>query len=90
MRAIEQSQRLTESSSKSALKRHPASDTRRGRLDHWSRDDLLKAVSQFSGILEREAQGRVLLSSFTGQYLPVLLLPADVVNELELGDINLQ
>lgn len=51
---------------------------------------MLKAASQLRNILERETQGRVSLSSFTGQYLPILHFPADVTNALESGDINLQ
>lgn len=72
------------------IERHPASDTRRGRPGRWSRDDLLRAASQLRSVLERETQGRVSLSSFTGQYLSVLHFPADVSNALESGDINLQ
>lgn len=72
------------------IERHPASDTRRGRPGRWSRDDLLRAASQLRSILDRETQGRVSLSSFTGQYLPVLQFPVDVVSALESGDINLQ
>lgn len=72
------------------VERHPANDTRRGRPDCWKREELLKVASLLRDILERETQGRVSLSSFTGQYLPVLHFPADVMNALESGDINLQ
>ncbi len=72
------------------VERHPASDTRRGRPGRRSRDDLLRAASQHRSMLERETQGRMSLSGFTGQYLPVLHFPADVVSALESGDINLQ
>jgi hypothetical protein len=51
---------------------------------------LLKAASTLRGILERETNGRVSLSSFIGQYLQVLHFPADVTDSLSSGDINLQ
>lgn len=53
-------------------------------------EDLMNAATQLRGILQRETSGRVSLSSFIGQYLRVLDFPADVVDALTSGDINLQ
>ncbi len=74
----------------SHVEQHPASDTRRSHPGRWSGDDLLRAASQLRSILERETQWHVSLPSFKGQYLPVIHFPADVINALESGDINLQ
>ncbi len=72
------------------VERHPATDTRRGRPSRWKREDLIKAAAYLRSILERETQGRVSLSSFIGQYLPVLHFPTDITDALASGDINLQ
>ncbi len=71
------------------VERHPASDTSRGRPSRWRREDLTNAASQLRGILERETQGRVSVSSFIGQYLEVLKFPTDVTDALRRGEINL-
>jgi hypothetical protein len=42
------------------------------------------------GILDRETQGRVSVKSFTSQYVQILYFPADVLNPLGAGQINLQ
>ena len=70
--------------------RHPATDTRRGRPSRWRRDDLLTVAGELRAILHRETSGRLSLSSFIGQYLPVLHFPADVLEPLSSGNINLQ
>jgi hypothetical protein len=72
------------------VERRPATDTRRGRPSRWKREDLLRAAGELRGILQRETSGRVSLSSFIGQYLQVLGFPADVVDALSNGSINLQ
>ncbi len=72
------------------VERRPATDTRRGRPSHWSREDLVEAAGVLRSILHRETSGRVSLSSFVAQYLPLLHFPADVVEALSSGEINLQ
>ncbi|MCP9495426.1 MAG: hypothetical protein MSG64_13355 [Pyrinomonadaceae bacterium MAG19_C2-C3] len=71
------------------IERHPATDTKRGRPGRWERQDLVKAASVLRSILERETQGRVSLSSFIAQYLPVLDFPLDVLDALSSDEINL-
>lgn len=44
------------------LQRYSATDTRRGHLGHWKREDLLKATS-LNGILERETSSHISLAS---------------------------
>src|SRR5947209_477316 len=72
------------------VERRPASDTLRGRPSRWPREKLTEAASVLRGLLERETRGRVSVSSFIGQYLPLLQFPSDVTGALSSGDINLQ
>jgi len=72
------------------VERRPVTDTRRGRPGRWRREDLLKAAGALRSILERETGGRISLSSFIGQYLPVLHFPSDITDALSSGQINLQ
>lgn len=72
------------------VERRSVTDTRRGRPPRWQRADLLKVAGELRLLLERETSGRVSLSSFTGQYLPMLHFPADVTDALTSGHINLQ
>lgn len=72
------------------VERHPASGTRRGRPSRWPRAELVKAAAQIRSALERETGGRVSLSSFIGQYMPVLEFPLDVTDALAAGQLNLQ
>lgn len=72
------------------VERCPVTDTKRGRPSRWPREHLLKAASVLRGVLERETQGRVALSSFIGQFIPILSFPSDVIEALTSGDINLQ
>jgi hypothetical protein len=72
------------------VERRPASDTKRGRPSRWPREKLTEAASLLRGILERETSGRVSVSSFIGQYLPILQFPSDVAEALSSGRINLQ
>jgi hypothetical protein len=71
------------------VERRPTTDPRRGRPGRWTRLDLISAAGYLRAILERETRGRVSLSSFIGQYLQVLLFPADILEALGKGDINL-
>lgn len=72
------------------VERRPATDTRKGRPPRWPREKLVKAVGQLRAVLERETGGRVSLSSFIGQSLPVLEFPSDVTDALASGQLNLQ
>jgi hypothetical protein len=71
------------------IERRPATDTKRGRPSRWPREKLVEAAGQLRTILERETSGRVSLSSFIGQYLPILEFPSDVADALSKGEINL-
>lgn len=72
------------------VERRPATDTLRGRPGRWLREDLVEAASSLRGILRRETSGRIDLSSFIAQYLPILGFPSDVVDALTSGHVNLQ
>ena len=72
------------------VERRPATDTLRGRPSRWPRERLTEAASVLRALLERETRGRVSVSSFIGQYLPLLRFPSDVTAALSSGDINLQ
>jgi hypothetical protein len=72
------------------VERHWATDTKRGRPSRWPREHLLKVASVLRSVLERETSGRVSLSSFIGQFIPILSFPSDATDALESGDINLQ
>ena len=72
------------------VERRPATDTLRGRPSRWPREKLTEAASILRGLLERETSGRVSVSSFIGQYLPLLQFPSDVTDALSSGHINLQ
>jgi hypothetical protein len=69
---------------------HPSTDTLRGRPSRWPREKLTEAASTLRALLERETSGRVSVSSFIGQYLPLLQFPSDVTDALPSGDINIQ
>lgn len=71
------------------VERRPATDDRRGRPSRWTRQELTSAAIHLRAILERETQARVSLSSFIGQYLQILLFPADVLEGLAASDVNL-
>lgn len=72
------------------IERSPVTDTKRGRPSRVPREKLMEAASQLRGILERETSGRVSVSSFIGQYLPLLQFPSDVTDALHSGHLNLQ
>lgn len=71
------------------VERRPASDTKRGRPPRWPQERLIEAASQLRALLDRETSGRVSVSSFIGQYLPLLQFPSDVTEALSTGSINL-
>jgi len=70
--------------------RRPVTDAKRGRPSRFGREDLLKAASALRFVLGRETGGRISVSSFVGQYVPVLDFPSDVTDALSSGQINLQ
>jgi len=70
--------------------RHQADDTKRGRPGRCPRENLLKAASVLRSILERETSGRVSLSSFIREFVPMLTFIFDVTEALASGDIRLQ
>lgn len=71
------------------VERHPATDTKRGRPSRWPREKLVEAAGQLRALLDRETAGRISVSSFIGQYLPILSFPPDVIAALAEGHINL-
>lgn len=71
------------------VQRYPATDTRRGRPGRWPREDLLRVVGTLETILERETSSHLSFSSFVDHYLRLLNFPADVLEALAAGDINI-
>jgi hypothetical protein len=69
--------------------RYPATDTKRGRPGRWNRENLLRVAAQLSDILDRETSSHTSFASFVDHYLRLIEFPADVVEVLENGDINL-
>jgi hypothetical protein len=69
--------------------RYPATDTKRGRPGKWKREDLLRVATLLGNILDRETFSQVSFASFVDHYLRLPDFPADVVEVLESGDINL-
>jgi hypothetical protein len=71
------------------IQRYSASDTKRGRPSYWKREDLLKLATRLNDILERETSSHISLASFVDHYLRLLDFPADVLQSLSSGEINL-
>lgn len=71
------------------VERYPATDTKRGRPSPWRRADLLQIASVLREVLDRTTGSRLSLASFVDHYLRLLDLPADLLEALERGDINL-
>lgn len=71
------------------IQRYPASDTKRGRPGQFKREDLLKVAAQLTQILERETSSHISLASFVDHYLRLLDFPADLLQALSSGEINL-
>ncbi|MFL6285765.1 MAG: hypothetical protein ACJ74Q_21715 [Pyrinomonadaceae bacterium] len=69
--------------------RYPATDTKRGRPGKWKREDLLKVAAQLGNILDRETSSHISFASFVDHYLRLPDFPADIIEVLESGDINL-
>jgi hypothetical protein len=64
-----------------------STDSKRGRLARYTREQLLRVDSRLRELLARET--RLSVRSFVGQYLLILDFPKDVREALERGDINL-
>ena len=69
--------------------RYPATDTKRGRPGNWNREDLLRVTAHLSDILDRETYSHISFASFVDHYLRLPDFPADVIEALESGEINL-
>lgn len=71
------------------IQRYQATDTKRGRPGRWQREDLLKVAARLNDILSRETSSHISLASFVDHYLRLLEFPADVIEALKSGEINL-
>jgi hypothetical protein len=71
------------------LQKYSASETGRGRPSNWKREDLIKVCAILNEILERETSSHISLSSFVDHYLRLLDFPADIIQPLLGGQINL-
>jgi hypothetical protein len=71
------------------VSRYAATDTKRGRPSRWKREELLSVGTRLGSILERETSSHISLSSFIDHYLRLLDFPADVLEALSAGQINL-
>lgn len=71
------------------IQRYRATDTNRGRPGKWKREELLSVVARLEHILDRETSSHISLASFVDHYLRLIDFPADVVEVLEKGKINL-
>lgn len=69
--------------------RYPATDTKRGRPGKWKREELLSVAARLGDILDRETSSHISFASFVDHYLRLLDFPADVVEVLANGEINL-
>jgi hypothetical protein len=71
------------------IQRYLATDTKRGRPGRWRREDLLRVVAKLGEILDRETSSHISVASFVDHYLRLLEFPAEVLQALTAGDINL-
>lgn len=71
------------------VQRYPATDTKRGRPGRWSREDLLKVMTRLNEILDRETSSHISTASFIDHYMRLLHFPAEIIEALGSGDINL-
>lgn len=71
------------------IQRYSASDTKRGRPSHWKREDLIRVAASLRDILERETSSHISIASFVDHYLRLLDFPADLIEALNKGQINL-
>jgi len=71
------------------VERYSATDTRRGRPSRWPREDLVRVGLTLTDLLRRETSCRMSLASFVDHYLRILDFPADVLEALSGGSVNL-
>lgn len=71
------------------IQRYSASDTKRGRPSQWKREGLSKASTSLNHILERETSSHISSASFVDHYVRLLDFPADLLEALSRGEINL-
>lgn len=69
--------------------RYSATDTKRGRPGKWKREELLRVAAHLGEILDRETSSHISFASFVDHYLRLPDFPADVIEALESGEINL-
>jgi hypothetical protein len=69
--------------------RYQATDTKRGRPSPWKRESLLQVGAQLTAILDHETSSHISLSSFVDHYVRLLAFPADLLQPLATGEINL-
>lgn len=69
--------------------RYAATETKRGRPGRWKREELLRVAASVDALLERETASHISFASFVDHYLRLLGFPADVIEALEEGKINL-
>ena len=72
------------------VERRTATSTNRGRASHWDRTFLVNSANVLREILNKETEGRLTLLRFIAKYVSLLAYPADVVEPLECGSINLE
>ena len=71
------------------VERYPATETKRGRPPRFARSDLIKVAARLSEILGRETSSHISVASFVDHYLRLLDFPADLIDALARGDVNL-
>lgn len=71
------------------IERYSTTDTRRGRPSRWPREDLIKVGLTLTDLLRRETSGRMSQATFVDHYLRILDFPADVLEALSKGEVNL-
>lgn len=69
--------------------RYPGAETGRGRPGRWKREELSKVTARLGDILARETSARLSCASFVDHHLRLLDFPADLLEALAAGEINL-
>jgi hypothetical protein len=71
------------------IQRYSATETKRRRPSQFKREDLLKVATRPAAILQRETSSHISIASFIDHYLRILDFPADLIQPLSRGEINL-
>jgi len=71
------------------VERYSATDTRRGRPSRWNREEVISVAAALRNILERETSGPMSTATFVDHYLRILDFPADTLEALARGSLNL-